>query len=96
MVETANFTSAVYKRNNNAFGMKPAVIRFTVSLGDVDGDGYANYKNLAQSVADLLLWFKFAGLTVPDNLPRYAKELKARAYYGIPEETYLQALQSWT
>ena len=57
MLETGNFTSDIFKANNNLFGMKHPSVRPTVSKGP--NRGHANYKNWQDSVKDYKLWQDF-------------------------------------
>ena len=57
MLETGNFTSDIFKANNNLFGMKHPSVRPTVSKGT--NRGHANYTNWQDSVKDYKLWQEF-------------------------------------
>jgi len=94
-VESGNYKSEVYKRNNNAFGMRLAVVRPTTHIGDLDKDGYANYLSLEDSVQDLLLWFEYLKLSIPDKSYNYAALLKSKGYYEASQVDYYNALNSW-
>lgn len=48
--ETGNFTSSIFKNNNNLFGMKLAKKRSTTAIGEKSG--HAVYKTLFHSVLD--------------------------------------------
>lgn len=49
-LETGNFTSKVFKENNNLFGMKESSIRITTSKGTENNHAY--YNNWYESVLD--------------------------------------------
>lgn len=51
--ETGNFTSAIYKENNNLFGMKQARVRENTATGE--NRGHATYNSLFDSVIDYIL-----------------------------------------
>lgn len=53
-LESANFTSDLYKNNNNIFGMKEPLVRNTVALGT--RDGYSYYKSWQHSIIDYALY----------------------------------------
>lgn len=57
MLETGNFTSDIFKENNNLFGMKHPSVRSTVSKGP--NRGHASYNNWQDSVKDYKLWQDF-------------------------------------
>jgi len=54
LLETANFTSNIFKHNYNLFGMKEAKQRPTTALGTRFGHAY--YSDWKQSVIDYALW----------------------------------------
>lgn len=55
VVESAHFSSSVFKNENNLFGMKHPRRRETLSEG-VGNTGYASYDNWTFSVDDYRLW----------------------------------------
>ena len=56
-LETGNFTSAIFKENNNLFGMKMAELRPTSAIGI--NRGHASYSNWKESVVDYALFQSF-------------------------------------
>lgn len=56
ILETGNFTSSVFKNNNNLFGMKMPGKRPTVAKKPKKKGGYAVYDNWQQSVEDYKLY----------------------------------------
>lgn len=74
--------SKVLERNNNLFGMREAQTRDRDQLGDIDNDGYANYKDWEQSIRDHRLWLEHHGLygryIVLDS---YIESLKKKGYF---------------
>lgn len=94
-VESANYTSALYKRAFNAFGMKNATKRKQLGY-HVTGDPYRHYVNLDQSIRDFLLYLDYVNF--PSNVSgplEYAKELKRRGYFESDLSDYVKAIQSW-
>jgi len=89
--ETGGFNSAIFKSNNNAFGMKYA--GQAMSIGEKNG--YANYASLKDSVTDLVRWYvknRNSILSFPlyiNSLDSYVKFLKNRDYFEDSEENYL-------
>lgn len=53
-LESDNYSSFVFKNNNNMFGMKHPVVRVTTSLGKCVG--YASYNSWRESVLDYALY----------------------------------------
>jgi flagellum-specific peptidoglycan hydrolase FlgJ len=54
VLETGDFTSNIFKENNNLFGMRLAKKRFTLATGE--NRGHAVYRNWQESVDDYILW----------------------------------------
>ena len=54
VLETGNFTSRIFRENNNLFGMKLAKVRPTVATGE--RFKHATYCHWTDSVNDYLLW----------------------------------------
>lgn len=101
--ESANFTSKVYKANNNPFGMKvPSKRNFLGTQGTPapasEGKGmfYARYENDTIAFKDFLKYLRAVrfpiGLTTVEE---YAKALKAEGYYGDTVANYTKALKKW-
>jgi uncharacterized FlgJ-related protein len=55
ILETGNFTSAVFKENNNMFGMREAKVRITVSSGT--NLNHAYYNNWEESLEDYAYYY---------------------------------------
>ena len=53
-LETGNFTSKVFRENNNLFGMKLPRVRNTTAIGEQNS--HADYASWRQSIADYKLW----------------------------------------
>lgn len=92
MHETGNFTSNLYKSNNNYFGMKHPQRRQTTSKGE--RNGYAFYENYEASIEDFELWFNFHGTSVeefeaPEELTNFMKE---KGYFTDTLENYQTAV----
>jgi hypothetical protein len=92
--ETGGFTSAIFKSNNNCFGMKYA--HQVNAQGEKNG--YADYKGIENSVADLVAWITRHRLTIsviPFNSPittieQYVSFLKSNGYFEAKESEYLR------
>lgn len=90
--ETGNFTSAIFKSNNNAFGMKYA----GQSTADGEKKGYAYYKSVEDSVIDFARWWtkhRSGQVTLPlfiFSLENYVQFLKNQGYYEAPLSEYLK------
>jgi len=53
-IETGNFTSKIFRENNNMFGMKLPYRRKTTAVGE--SRNHAKYTNWIQSIKDYKLW----------------------------------------
>lgn len=94
-VESANFTSPLYKRSFNAFGMKNAIYRFQYGYS-VPGDPYRHYANLLESIQDFEAYLKSQGYPVTvSSVEAYAGNLKRLGYFEAPLGDYITALKSW-
>lgn len=99
-LESGNFSSRVFKTNNNYFGMKLPTKRPTTAIGaglmSPEGNNYANYSSESDSVQDLLLWMDYTKfpLAVEDS-NQYVTELKKRNYFGSSAEAYLKNINYW-
>ena len=56
-LETGNYTSAIFLKGNNLFGMRNPAIRPTKSLGSEQGHAY--YSHWTDSVDDYVLWYEY-------------------------------------
>lgn len=94
-VESAGYTSALFLRSNNAFGMKNASIRDQLGYM-VIGDPYRHYSSLSESIKDFVLWLRFVGFPAKNQtVEEYAGNLKRLNYYESPKGDYIKALKSW-
>jgi len=92
--ETGNYTSRVFKTNNNAFGYK-RVNGSAYQLGagrlSPEGDSYAAYASVSDSAKEVAAWIgrrkaQFVGVKTADE---YVHTLKANGYFGDKETNYL-------
>lgn len=97
--ESANFTSAVYKANNNPFGMKvPSIRKFLGSVGTKAPDGgyYARYDSDTTAFKDFLIWLTARRFPVDlGSVEAYATALKAKGYFGDTVENYIRGIKRW-
>lgn len=80
ILETGNFTSNLFKKNNNLFGMKHPRQRSTTSKGEVNG--HAFYSSWEDSVLDYKLWQVARNLHKEFNKQNYLEKLNK--IYCIP------------
>lgn len=90
--ETGNFTSTIFKENNNLFGMKLPRIRPTTAIGE--NKGHAVYRNTLDSIKDFAIYFKVAKLMRTfTSISAYVKALKERAYFEADEKEYEKGVE---
>lgn len=100
-LETANFTSNLYKKTNNAFGMQHPVKRPAVGYESDSFEGGMErhlqaYRNDTQSIQDLLLWMDYTKFPKRvSGAEQYVRELAIRKYFTAKESDYLKGLNSW-
>jgi len=103
--ETADFTSPIFRENNNAFGYTyVSGAKYQLPTGGRiadNGKATARYANIEDSTREMVAWlqrrqkegkFKLSDLTTPEA---YAAALKGSGYYGDTESRYLTAIKKW-
>jgi len=78
LIETGHFTSAVFRNNNNLFGMRTVKSRPTTQIG-VCSSGYGVYVSWEMSVLDYALWQAWS-----------AKRLNEEDYLSLLYSTYAE------
>lgn len=92
--ETGNFTSDIFKENNNLFGMKLARVRKTTAIGE--NRGHAVYKSIEDSIADYWLYNKALNyLTNYSSIAAFVREMVLKKYFEAKESEYLAAVEKW-
>ena len=93
-VESANYTSDLFLRSNNAFGMKNAVAR--TQLGKPEpGTDYRKYSSLDESINDFVLYLNAVNFPTVFDVNTYVRELKKRNYFESSQSDYINAMNSW-
>lgn len=104
--ESGNFSSHVFKTDNNLFGLKMPVKRpktyierpSVIVMKNEGSAPYAHYTTIQDSVKDLIKgWHVFNKtdwnkITTPEQ---YAAYLKSRGYYGDNQSTYTKRLKGY-
>jgi len=99
-VETANFTSTLFKKHNNAFGMNCVRTRDTTQVACTEavfdsGMKKGVYTTPASSVQDFVMWLVYTNFPFSlRNVEQYVQELDKRKFFGTSYENYLQAMKS--
>lgn len=81
--ETANFTSYIFKNNNNCFGMKYARQKLAT-----EKNGYANYKTIEDSVADYKKYYENRNFNTFYSVSTFVDSLKKVNYFEAPIPEY--------
>jgi len=90
--ETGNFTSNIYKKNNNLFGMKLPEKRVTTATGEKYG--HAIYDTVFSSIQDYKYYYQEFGLPVGFNTIRdFVEELKEKGYFEAETEHYIKGVE---
>jgi len=102
-LESADFTSNIYKKTNNPLAMGHATRR--EQLGDPNPsdvfEGGADlsiqkYRNDTQGFRDMFLWLTYVNFpTSVNNAEEYVRELKKRKYFSLNEALYLEGLENY-
>lgn len=93
-VETGNFTSNIYKKNNNLFGMKLAKKRITTATGEKFG--HAVYDTVFSSIQDYKYYYQEFNLPDRyDSIRQFITSLKSKGYFESDLETYIKNVEYW-
>lgn len=85
--ETGNFTSNIFRTQNNLFGMKHANGR--VQLGVNDGREHRTYANVTDSMRDQLAYLRQVNFpTEVSSVQEFVTELQKRDYFKAPISEY--------
>jgi len=85
--ETSNFTSRIYIENHNLFGMKLAKKRKTLAIGE--RYGHAIFRNIEDSVLDLIIYFTFTNIDKNYiDSDSYIETLKNKGYFEATLREY--------
>lgn len=85
--ESANFTSNIFIKNNNPFGIK--YVNQVEAIGE--SQGYAYYNYLGQAVQDYKRIWKGYGLKIGlETLENFVDLLKKKKYFEATKEEYLR------
>lgn len=98
--ETANYTSHVFKANNNAFGYKRyagSAYQLGSGLASPEGDSYARYASVEDSTKEIAAWLgrrktAFVGVS---SVEQYVSAMKKAGYFGDTESNYLAGVKKY-
>ena len=90
--ETGNFTSKIFKENNNLFGMKLPKVRKTTATGEKYS--HAVYKNIEDSIKDFKMYFRARSfMQIYPSIPSYVAALVKRNYFEASPEEYTKGVE---
>jgi hypothetical protein len=85
--ETGNFTSQLFKEQNNLFGMRHPRIRKTYSIGEKNG--HAVFASVQDSIKDYKIYHTvFNYLPFYSSVSTFVEALNSRGYFTAPKEDY--------
>ena len=85
MNESGNFTSSLFNRANNAFGMNmPSIRPHQYILLKDKYSNYAAYKSVEDSTKDLIDWLKYNNIDFNNVVDSndYVNKIKSKGYFG--------------
>jgi hypothetical protein len=93
--ETANFTSDLFKRANNAFGMRIPFVRNSKNVGS--DNGYSVYNSQGQCLSDFFLYLDAVNINdfKPSTIEGYTFFLKEKGYFDASLAGYTNGLKSY-
>lgn len=90
--ETGNFTSVIFKENNNLFGMKLPKVRKTTAIGE--NRGHAVYRTIEDSVKDYWLYSRALGfLSEYSSVVNFIRALVQKKYFEAKPEDYQRGVE---
>ena len=90
--ETGNFTSDIFKENNNCFGMKLPAIRQTTAIGE--NRSHAVYNSIEDSVKDFKIYYDIRQyLFNYSTIEAYVSALKEKNYFTGDIEQYRDGMK---
>lgn len=100
--ETGNYTSDLFKRANNLFGMQKVYRRKNYQSGSTIAEGgkrFGTYSTPQKAMLDFLeylrQWKRDPFPKSVSNARRYAYELKKRGYFGDQLSNYQRGIERW-
>lgn len=92
--ETGNFSSVIFRDQNNLFGMKLAKVRPTTATGE--SRGHAVFRSIADSVKDYALYYRYVKLpTVFSSIPAFTIALKNKSYFEADLSQYTNGVTTY-
>ena len=92
--ETGNFSSVIFKEQNNLFGMKLARVRPTTATGEKRG--HAVFKSIADSVKDYAIYYRYVKLpSAFSGIPAFTRALKDKKYFEADYNQYTAGVETY-
>lgn len=93
--ETGNFTSPLFKENNNLFGMTDGSGRNNKQFG-VDLRGFGVYKSIENSITDYRLYYMSQNYPAAyPSIDSYIEDLKSHKYFTADLDLYLNGVKHY-
>lgn len=88
--ETNNFSSRIFKQNNNLFGMKVSSRKIATS----EKNGHAVYSNIEDSVKDYKAYYTARNYNKAyTSVESFAEALKSKNYFEAPINEYIKGMK---
>ncbi len=98
-MESGNFSSRLFVKWNNAFGMRHPTVRQTTSIGafaSAEGrTGYASYDSIEDSALDMVLYLRARRIPEYVKVKPYIIHLKKKGYFEDSLKRYTKAVESY-
>jgi len=97
-METAAWTSNLFKNAINLWGMKLPKVRPTTAAGQLaSGNNFwARYNSLNDSVKDIILWMEYTKFPKQSlSLTDHIEEMKKRGYFEESIPQYTKLVEAW-
>jgi len=92
--ETGNFSSEIFRDQNNLFGMKLARVRPTTATGEKRG--HAVFKSIADSVKDYAIYYRYVKLpSAFSGIPAFTRALKDKKYFEANYDLYTAGVETY-
>lgn len=88
IIESGNFTSSIFRHNNNMFGMRKARSRVTTCIGEANG--FATYRNWRDCIYDYAL-YQYSVMNNCDTEEKYLRKLEEKY---AQDTSYIAALKA--
>jgi len=95
-METGGYSSSLYLKYNNPWGMKFPTSRRNKVSGQTGSAPWAVYANTFDAAQDIILWMRARRFNpAQSSLEDFIAEMKRVGYFEEPYEQYLNLVKAW-